>query len=298
MSGAWARRTLLSGRRVGSSTRSVGFFRVLGAVLLVAMGTGCRDEKPAEPLQSLKPEPLPSLASGSGAPAGDAGAVGGDESAPSVESAPVYGEAVPEEALRLDVAGEQVRLGQESFEAVKPAEAARLAERVKGRDVLLVPDADTYLVQVSELLVVLRDSAKGVWLKHPDGPVAYPVVLRDEAGFRAWLEEVAAGKLRIIQRSDGFELMTSVGKLPGPDANGPSVPVRGGRQDLATLRRALGLLKRRFKTSEDICLVPSFGTEVAQAVRALGAVYTANGEPLFDTLCFIFPTPRGVKDGG
>ncbi|WP_163995205.1 hypothetical protein [Pyxidicoccus caerfyrddinensis] len=272
--------------------------RVLGAVLLVSVGVGCRDEKPAEPLQSLKPEPLPSLASGSGAPVGDAGAVVRDESAPPVESAPVYGEALPEEALRLDLAGEQVRLGQESFEAERPAEAARLAERVKDREVLLVPDADTYLVQVSELLMVLRDSAKAVWLKHPDGPVAYPVVLRDEAGFRAWLEEVAAGKLRIIQRSDGFELMTSVGKLPGPDANGPSVPVRGGRQDLATLRRALGLLKRRFKTSEDICLVPSFGTEVAQAVRALGAVYTANGEPLFETLCFIFPTPRGVKDGG
>lgn len=267
-------------------------------MLLVAVGVGCRDEKPAEPLQSLKPEPLPSLASGSGAPVGDAGAVVRDESAPPVESAPVYGEAVPEEALRLDLAGEQVRLGQESFEAGRPAEATRLAERVKDREVLLVPDADTYLVQVSELLVVLRDSAKSVWLKHPDGPVAYPVVLRDEAGFRAWLEEVAPGKLRIIQRSDGFELMTSVGKLPGPDANGPSVPVRGGRQDLATLRRALGLLKRRFKTSEDICLVPSFGTEVAQAVRALGATYTAPGESLFETLCFIFPTPRGGKDGG
>jgi hypothetical protein len=276
----------------------VGLLRVLGVVLLVSVGVGCREEKPAEPLQSLKPEPLPSLASGSGAPVGDAGAVVRDESAPPVESAPVYGEAMPEEALRLDLAGEQVRLGQESFEAERPAEAARLAERVKDREVLLVPDADTYLVQVSELLMVLRDSAKAVWLKHPDGPVAYPVVLRDEAGFRAWLEEVAPGKLRIIQRSDGFELMTSVGKLPGPDANGPSVPVRGGRQDLATLRRALGLLKRRFKTSEDICLVPSFGTEVAQAVRALGATYSAPGEPLFESLCFIFPTPRGAKDGG
>jgi hypothetical protein len=286
-----------------SGTASIGAWawrtsRVLAAVLLVTQGTGCRDEKPAEPLQSLKPEPLPSLASGSGAQVRDAGAVVPEEAESPVESVPVYGEPLPEEALRLELAGEQVRLGTESFESVRPADAARLAARVKGREVLLVPDADTFLVQASELLAVLRDSAKTVWLKHPDAPVAYPVVLRDEEGFRAWLAEVAPGKLRIIQRSDGFELTTSVGKLPGPDANGPSVPVRGGRQDLATLRRGLGLLKGRFKTSEDICLVPSFGTEVAQAARALGATYTAPGEPLFETLCFIYPTPRGAKDGG
>lgn len=288
---AGARRALFPGARGGSSPGFVRGCRVVFATLLVVAAVGCRDEKPAEPLQSLKPEPLPALAPGSA----DAGAVTQDEAVP---SAPVFGEAVPEEAVRLELAGERVRSGAESFEAVRPADAARLAERVKGREVLLVPDADTYLVQVSELFAVLRDSAKAVWLKHPDGAVAYPVVLRDEEGFRAWLAEVAPGKLRIIQRSDGFELTTSVGKLPGPDANGPSVPVRGGKQDLVTLRRALGLLKGRFKTSEDICLVPSFGTEVAQAVRALGAVYTANGEPLFETLCLIYPTPRGAKDGG
>ncbi|MBZ4419492.1 hypothetical protein [Myxococcus sp. RHSTA-1-4] len=270
--------------------------RVLAAVLLVSLGAGCREEKPAEPLQSLKPEPLPSLAAGGGAPS-DAGAEDVDEPLP-LEVAPVYGEALPENALRLELSGERVRLGQESFEAARPAEAVRLAERVKGREVLLVPDADTFLVQASELLVVLRDSAKAVWLKHPDAPVAYPLVLRDEAGFRAWLEEVAPGKLRIIQRSDGFELTTSVGKLPGPDPNGPSVPVRGGRQDIATLRRGLGLLKGRFKTSEDLCLVPSFGTEVAQAARALSGVYSAPGEPWFDELCLVFPTPRGARDGG
>ncbi|HZI11406.1 MAG TPA: hypothetical protein VE153_13560 [Myxococcus sp.] len=266
----------------------------LAAVLLAAVvGTGCREEKPAEPLQSLKPEPLPSLVSGAAAP-GDAGPE--EDAAPPV--APVYGEPLPDGALRLELAGERVRLGPESFEPVRPADAARVAERVKGRDVLLVPDADTFLVQVSELLAVLRDGAEAVWLKHPDGPVAYRLVLRDEEGFRAWLAEVAPGKLRIIQRADGFELSTSVGKLPGPDPNGPSVPVRGGRQDIATLRRGLGLLKGRFKTSEDLCLVPSFGTEVAQAARALGGVYTAPGEPLFETLCLVFPTPRGARDGG
>ena len=123
----------------------------------------------------------------------------------------------------------------------------------------------------------------------------FNLVLRDEQGFQAWLAEVAPGKLRIIQRADGFELSTNVGKLPGPDPSGPSVPVRGGKQDLATLRRGLGLLKGRFTTSEDLCLVPSFGTEVAQAARALSGAYTAPGESFFETLCFVYPTPAGAK---
>ncbi|WP_426757232.1 hypothetical protein [Myxococcus sp. Y35] len=259
------------------------------------VAVGCREEKPAEPLKSLKPEPLPSLS------APNAEAPGEARPAPTNEvdvAGPVYGEPLPAEALRVALAGEQVRLGAESFAPTRPEDAARLAQRVQGHAVLVVPDAETFLVQVSELLAVLRGSAEAVWLAHPDGPAAYPLVLRDEAGFRAWLEEVAPGKLRIIMRADGFELTTSVGKLPGPDANGPSVPVRAGRQDIVTLRRGLGLLKGRFKTSEDICLVPSFGMEVAQVARALGGVYSAPGEPLFDTLCLVYPTPHRPTDAG
>ncbi|MCP3057994.1 hypothetical protein LXT21_04300 [Myxococcus sp. K38C18041901] len=270
----------------GSRRRGLG---VLTGLLLALVG--CREEKPAQPLQSLKPEPLPSLAMGTGAFVDDGGAE------PRVE-VPVYGEAPPSEALRVQLAGEQVRVDAETFEPTKPDSLARLTQKVKGRDVLLVPDADTFLAQVSELFAALRDSAGAVWLAHPDAPVAYRLVLRDEEGFREWLAEVAPGKLRIIQRADGFELSTSVGKLPGPDANGPSVPVREGRQDLAMLRRGLGLLKGRFKQSEDLCLVPSFGTEVAQAARALGAVYAAPGEPLFETLCLVYPTPRRAGDAG
>ena len=97
--------------------------RVLTAVLLVARGAGCREEKSAEPLQSLKPEPLPSLASGRATPVDAGPAV--EDASPPAESAPVYGEALPEDALRLELAGERVRLGPEAFEAVRPADAAR-----------------------------------------------------------------------------------------------------------------------------------------------------------------------------
>lgn len=279
--------------RMRSASLALRGFVVVLCPLLAAVG--CREEKAAEPLQSLKPEPLPSLSTGASQAPEDGGPTVPRDAPGSV---PVYGEALPSNALRLSLAGEQVRLGSEAFEPARPESLALLAERVKGREVLLVPDADTFLAQVSELLAMLRDSAKAVWLAHPDAPVAYPLVLRDEDGFRAWLAEVAPGKLRIIQRADGFELSTSVGKLPGPDANGPSVPVREGRQDLAMLRHGLRLLEGRFKQSEDICLVPSFGTEVSQAARALGAVYTAPGEPLFDTLCLVFPTPPHVRDAG
>jgi hypothetical protein len=263
----------------------------------LVLGVGCREDKSAEPLTSLAPPPLaPLTAEPMDAGAGDAGA--GDDSLFRAAPAPVYGEAVPAKVLRLELAGESVRLAGESFTPVRPAELAKLAERIQGQAVLVVPDADTFFAQTSELFEALRDGASEVWLKHPDAAVAYRLVLRDEEGFRAWLAEVAPGKLRIIQRSDGFELSTSVGKLPGGDPNGPSVPVRGGKQDIATLRRGLERLKGRFKTAEDICLVPSFGTEVAQAARALSGIYTAPGEPLFDTLCLIYPTPPRRKDGG
>jgi hypothetical protein len=252
--------------------------------LLVA---GCAEQKPAEPLSALAPPPLPRVV-----------AEAGEDARFQVAPAEVYGEPVPKKALRVELAGEAVRLGGERLVATRPEDQSRLRERTKAQVVLLVPDADTFLAQTSELLATVRESAREVWLLHPDAPVAYPLVLRDEQGFQAWLAEVAPGKLRIIQRQDGFELTTSVGKLPGPDANGPSIPVRGGRQDIATLRKGLGKLKGRFTTSEDICLVPSFGMEVAQAARALSGVYVAPGESLFETLCFVYPIPRAAPGAG
>lgn len=270
--------------------------RLIALALALASATvltGCGERKPAEPLPALAPVPLPTVvAEASGAEASGAAALF------QVAPAEVYGEPVPEKALRVELAGESVRLAGERLVASRPEDQARLRELMKGQVVLLVSDADTFLAQTSELLATVRGSAREVWLLHPDAPVAYPLVLRDEQGFQTWLAEVAPGKPRIIQRQDGFELTTSVGKLPGPDANGPSIPVRGGKQDLATLRKGLGKLKGRFTTSEELCLVPSFGMELAQAARALSGVYVAPGEPLFETLCFVYPTPQGPSRAG
>ncbi|WP_244237925.1 hypothetical protein [Corallococcus terminator] len=272
------------------------------SLLLILYGLllgGCRETPPAPVSVPAKP-PVAALPAAPVTPR-DAGTWADAVIAP--VSAPAFGEPLPEDGLRLEMSGEEVRLGAESFMPAREPEAARLGERVRGQDVLLViRDADTFLVQVSELLAVLQAKAASVWLQHPDAPLAYRVVLRDEEGFRTWLAEVAPGKLRIIQRADGFELTTSVGKLPGPDRNGPTVPVRGGSQDIATLRRELTRLKGRFTTSEDVCLVPSFGTELVQVARALGGTYVAPEEPLFDTLCLVYPlsrpAPSGARDAG
>ena len=134
-----------------------------------------------------------------------------------------------------------------------------------------------------------------MFFRHPTEAVAYPVVLRDEEGFRAWLDEAKPGKVRIIQRADGFELQTNVGKLPGADPNGPTVPLRGGQQDLATLRRGLARLKERFTVTEDVCYVPSFGSELRAITAAFSADYRAPGKPLFRQLCLVYPRPAPAK---
>jgi hypothetical protein len=160
----------------------------------------------------------------------------------------------------------------------------------KGAPVLLVPDEDTYLAQVAPLLSRLDDAGAEVWLLHPGGEVAFRLVLRDEAAFGAWLDEAKPGRIRIIQRADGLELQTSIGKLPGKDPGGPTIPLRGGALDIALLREALQKLKGRFGT-EELCVVPSFGTELAKTAHVLSGDYSAMGEPIFRELCLVYPRP-------
>jgi hypothetical protein len=162
--------------------------------------------------------------------------------------------------------------------------------------VLVEPTAQTYLVQAAPWLAWLDDAGATVLLAHPDAAVALPVVLRDEAGFQAWLDAPVPGKLRVIHRADGFELQTNMGKLPGADPNGPTVPVRGGQQDLLTLQRGLQRVRTRFPDAPDVCFVPSFGMELQQTIRAMATDYLAPGQTVFPQLCLIYPRPP--KDAG
>jgi hypothetical protein len=163
--------------------------------------------------------------------------------------------------------------------------------------VLLVPVGDTYLAQVTPLLAALDDARAEVWLRHPQGPFAFKVKLRDEHAWQEWIDEPVPGKLRIIHRADGFELQTNMGKLPGGDPNGPSVPVRGGRMDLPTLRKGMERVKQRFKDAPDVCFVPSMGMPLADIAAALAANYPSADQPIFGELCLVYPRPR-ARDAG
>src|SRR5262249_14661413 len=151
----------------------------------------------------------------------------------------------------------------------------------------------TYMAELAPLLAALDDAKVPTWILHPGGAVAFLVEPRDEAAFDAWLDETKPGKLRIIQRQDGLELVSGIGKLPGSDPNGPTVPVRGGQLDIATAREGLRRLQARFKVS-DACLVPSFGTELRAVGTVLSAFWSGPKEPLFDNVCLVYPRP-GAK---
>jgi hypothetical protein len=165
--------------------------------------------------------------------------------------------------------------------------------------VLLVPIEDAYLAQAAALLARLDDAGAEVWLKHPDANIAFGLQLRDEPSFQAWLDEPVAGKLRVIHREDGFELQTNLGKLPGPDINGPTVPVRGGKMDLTTLQSGFEKISGRFKGAPDVCFVPAFGMSLNDTARAMAANFTDATKAYFPTTCLVYPRPRArVVDGG
>jgi hypothetical protein len=154
----------------------------------------------------------------------------------------------------------------------------------------LVPDAEVFLVQAAPLLAQFDDGQVETWLLHPGGEVAFRLALRDEPAYRAWLDEAKPGKVRIIQRADGLEVQSAVGKLQGADPNGPTVPLRGGKLDVALLREGLLKLKARFE-SDELCVVPSFGTEVAKVAEVLSGNYREMGEPIFHDVCLVYPRP-------
>ena len=130
------------------------------------------------------------------------------------------------------------------FEA-QNAHALLIAVTIPG-----APDSGPLARVAAPLLALLNDAEARVFLAHPQGRVAYPLELLDEPAFAEWLDQPIPGRVRVIQREDGFELQTAVGKLPGPDRNAPSIPIRGGRQDLSVLREAMTRLKQRFRTDQ------------------------------------------------
>lgn len=247
------------------------------------VGLGC-EERPAPPLSSLAPAPLQ--------PLGAAGADGGADPH-RLPSAPVWGAPLPAGAVRITFRKGQAQVAATSVSLVDGGVAPLLGAIGKG-PALLVPDEEVYMAELAPLLAALDDARVPAWVLHPSGAVAFLVDLRDEAAFDAWLDEPKAGKLRVVQRQDGLELVSAIGKIPGPDPNGPTVPVRGGRLDVATAREGLQRLQLRFH-APDACLVPSFGTELRAAATVLSAFWGGAKEPLFERVCLVYPRPGAAR---
>jgi hypothetical protein len=258
--------------------------------LTLALGLGACTEKPAPPLSALSPKPLP---------AAPRAADGGEDrdAAYRVELVPAWGEPLPPAAVTVELVGTRAQVGGEVFDSSAPGGLAALGAKLARKPALLAPDRDTYLAQVAALMTAFEADRRETWLANADRTWAYRLTLKDETEFQAWLDEPKPGKIRIIQREDGLEVQTNVGKLPGIDPNGPTVPLRGGQLDVGALRRGLGRLKSRFDDAADVCWVPSFGTELARVAEAMSGNYRGAGQRLFDQLCLVYPRPR-PRDGG
>ncbi|MFZ5445419.1 MAG: hypothetical protein ACOZQL_35840 [Myxococcota bacterium] len=241
--------------------------RVVVVVSLAMVMGACTEKKPDGPIPRAKPQPLEPLER----VLVDAG----DERErlhQIVPFAPV-GPPVPRGAVPLRLVGD-------TLPEVPAGDAPLL---------LVAENEDVYLVQIAPLLEQLDDAKREVWLAHPDAAVAFRLTLRDAAAFQAWIDEPVPGKVRVIHRADGFELQTNLGKLPGADANGPTVPVRGGKMDLTTLQRGFVRVQAKFKSAPDVCFVPSFGMEVRQIARAMSVNYAQPELPFFPSICLVYP---------
>ncbi|MEW5739371.1 MAG: hypothetical protein AB1938_10620 [Myxococcota bacterium] len=247
----------------------------LALVLALAAACACTQKK--EPPPRATPKPLAPLEP---VRAADAGAVAEDDPLYQVVPVPLVGPKPPENATLVTLDGEKALVGGAPLDlkTVKPP-------------LLLAPTEDTWLVQAAPLLAALDDAGVEVWIKHPDAEIAWRLTLRDEAAFQKWLDEPVPGKLRVIHRADGFELQTNMGKLNGADPNGPTVPVRGGKMDLATLRRGFERVQSRFTNAPDYCFLPSFGMELAQTTRAMVANQLTASEAFFAGTCLVYPRP-------
>jgi len=248
------------------------------------LASGC-EERSAPPLSSLAPAPLSPLAS----PVLDGGA-----DPHRLPPAPVWGSPLPSGAVRVTFSNGLAQAGRVSASLRGDGGVDPLVSAMGKAPALLVSDDATYMAELAPLLAALDDAKVPVWILHPDGTVAFRVELRDETAFDAWLDDPKPGKLRVIQRQDGLELVSGIGKLPGPDPNGPTVPVRGGRVDVTTTREGLRRLQARFKVS-DACLVPSFGTELRAVGTVLSVFWSGPKEPLFDTVCLVYPRPGAAR---
>ncbi len=186
-----------------------------------------------------------------------------------------YGRA-PEEGLALQIKDRRLQLPDgRRCAGSDPGCAAPLAA-LRGKKLTLEVDASSAMGELSAALQALTEALE-------EGDQAC-LLVQDEAGqarcipfrpfsgdeFSAWLDaDQPLGKIRVIMRADGLEVVADRGKVPGPDRFGPSLPPVAGRPDFAGLDRLAASLARRFPDETEAALAASAGISIGQAAQAL-----------------------------
>ncbi|MFZ5471929.1 MAG: hypothetical protein ACOZIN_21070, partial [Myxococcota bacterium] len=122
----------------------------------VALLWACTEKPPAaESLKTLSPKPLPSL----GPVLEVDGGIDERDALHRVEDAPVYGEKVTPQWLKVKVEGSgHVDVGEARLHPERAEDAGLLKQRFADVDVLLTFDEEVYLAQLSALFSLLEAS--------------------------------------------------------------------------------------------------------------------------------------------
>ena len=175
----------------------------------------------------------------------------------------------------------------------EPGCAKALAD-LKGEKLWLELDSTLRLADLSAPLSALAQALKDgdtCCLAVADGKGRRCVPFRPFSGddFGAWLDaDKPLGKVRVIMRADGLEVVTDRGKVPGPDRFGPSLPSLGTRPDFDALDTLLSRVKAHFPDETMAGLAPSPSISVAQAAHVL-ALLSGPGGARFEQTFLVFP---------
>jgi hypothetical protein len=167
----------------------------------------------------------------------------------------------------------------------RPGEAACAAalQALRGKRLALELDSASRMAELSAPLSTLTSALEDgelVCLAVADSKGRRCVPFRPFSGedFGEWLDaDKPLGKLRVVMRTDGLEVVTDRGKVPGPDRYGPSLPSLGGKPDYPGLENAARRLADRFPDEDTAGLAPSPSIPVGQVARVLAALSGPEG---------------------
>jgi len=164
------------------------------------------------------------------------------------------------------------------------AECAPALRALQGKRVALELDPDLPMADLTVPLSRLPETLTGsdaACLAASDGRERRCIPFRPFSGeeFGEWLDaERPAGKIRVVMRGDGLEVVADRGKVPGPDRFGPSLPPLEGRPDFDGLDRLLSKMARHFPDEDQAVLAPSPSLRVRDVGRALGLLSGPGGD--------------------